>query len=63
MTFSIARHNAKTLCIIGTGEQAKGIAEAVFAVRAKYFVATPDKAPVRIIVKYDPSKSASGSPV
>ena len=30
----LARHNAKTLCIIGTGEQAKGIAEAVFAVRA-----------------------------
>ena len=29
----LARHNAKTLCIIGTGEQAKGIAEAVFAVR------------------------------
>ena len=29
----LARHNAKTLCIIGTGEQAKGIAEAIFAVR------------------------------
>lgn len=29
----LARHNAKNLCIIGTGEQAKGIAEAVFAVR------------------------------
>ncbi|MED3124434.1 ornithine cyclodeaminase family protein [Bacillus wiedmannii] len=32
-TKHLARHNAKTLCIIGTGEQAKGIAEAVFAVR------------------------------
>ena len=29
----LARHNAKILCIIGTGEQAKGIAEAIFAVR------------------------------
>ncbi len=29
----LARHNAKTLCIIGTGEQAKGMAEAIFAVR------------------------------
>ena len=29
----LARHNAKTLCIIGTGEQAKGIAEAIFAIR------------------------------
>ncbi|EOP95912.1 ornithine cyclodeaminase [Bacillus cereus HuB4-4] len=29
----LARHNAKTLCIIGTGEQAKGIAQAIFAVR------------------------------
>ena len=28
-TKHLARHNAKTLCIIGTGEQAKGIAEAV----------------------------------
>ncbi|HDR7655091.1 MULTISPECIES: ornithine cyclodeaminase family protein [Bacillus] len=33
-TKHLARHNAKNLCIIGTGEQAKGIAEAVFAVRA-----------------------------
>ncbi|HDR7611613.1 TPA: ornithine cyclodeaminase family protein [Bacillus mycoides] len=32
-TKHLARHNAKTLCIIGTGEQAKGIAEAVLAVR------------------------------
>ncbi|PFB59163.1 ornithine cyclodeaminase [Bacillus anthracis] len=32
-TKHLARHNAKTLCIIGTGEQAKGIAEAIFAVR------------------------------
>ncbi|PGD34430.1 ornithine cyclodeaminase family protein [Bacillus wiedmannii] len=32
-TKHLARHNAKTLCIIGTGEQAKGIAEAVFVVR------------------------------
>ncbi|PEC57378.1 ornithine cyclodeaminase [Bacillus cereus] len=32
-TKHLARHNAKVLCIIGTGEQAKGIAEAVFAVR------------------------------
>lgn len=32
-TKHLARHNAKNLCIIGTGEQAKGIAEAVFAVR------------------------------
>ncbi|HFJ9446277.1 ornithine cyclodeaminase family protein [Bacillus tropicus] len=32
-TKHLARHNAKTLCMIGTGEQAKGIAEAVFAVR------------------------------
>lgn len=32
-TKHLARHNAKTLCIIGTGEQAKGIAEAVFTVR------------------------------
>lgn len=32
-TKHLARHNAKTLCIIGTGEQARGIAEAVFAVR------------------------------
>ncbi|MCP9280790.1 ornithine cyclodeaminase family protein [Bacillus wiedmannii] len=32
-TKHLARHNAKSLCIIGTGEQAKGIAEAVFAVR------------------------------
>ncbi|MBJ8070799.1 ornithine cyclodeaminase family protein [Bacillus cereus] len=32
-TKHLARDNAKTLCIIGTGEQAKGIAEAVFAVR------------------------------
>ncbi|KXY11883.1 ornithine cyclodeaminase family protein [Bacillus paranthracis] len=32
-TEHLARHTAKTLCIIGTGEQAKGIAEAVFAVR------------------------------
>ncbi|HFK1452148.1 ornithine cyclodeaminase family protein [Bacillus pacificus] len=32
-TKHLARHNAKTFCIIGTGEQAKGIAEAVFAVR------------------------------
>ncbi|OWT51996.1 ornithine cyclodeaminase family protein [Bacillus sp. K2I17] len=32
-TKHLARHNAKTLCIIGTGEQAKGIAESVFAVR------------------------------
>ncbi len=32
-TKHLARHTAKTLCIIGTGEQAKGIAEAVFAVR------------------------------
>ncbi|BCB35937.1 ornithine cyclodeaminase [Bacillus cereus] len=32
-TKHLARYNAKTLCIIGTGEQAKGIAEAVFAVR------------------------------
>ncbi|EOO75065.1 ornithine cyclodeaminase [Bacillus cereus VD021] len=32
-TKHLARHNSKTLCIIGTGEQAKGIAEAVLAVR------------------------------
>ncbi|MEH6934287.1 ornithine cyclodeaminase family protein [Bacillus sp. JJ783] len=32
-TKHLARHNAKNLCIIGTGEQAKGIAEAVLAVR------------------------------
>ncbi|MEF7556602.1 ornithine cyclodeaminase family protein [Bacillus thuringiensis] len=32
-TKHLARYNAKTLCIIGTGEQAKGIAEAVFTVR------------------------------
>lgn len=32
-TKHLARRNAKSLCIIGTGEQAKGIAEAVFAVR------------------------------
>ena len=32
-TKHLARHTAKTLCIIGTGEQAKGIAEAIFAVR------------------------------
>ena len=32
-TKHLARHNAKTLCMIGTGEQAKGIAEAIFAVR------------------------------
>ncbi|MFJ8115787.1 ornithine cyclodeaminase family protein [Bacillus mycoides] len=32
-TKHLARHNAKNLCIIGTGEQAKGIAEAVLSVR------------------------------
>ncbi len=32
-TKHLARHNAKTLCIIGTGEQAKELPETVFAVR------------------------------
>lgn len=31
--------------------------------RAKYFIATPDKAPVRIRVKKEPSSKANGSPV
>lgn len=56
----LAQQNAKTLCVIGTGEQAEGLVEAVLAVRnithIQLFNRTYDKAVIfanKLAAQYD----------